>query len=132
MIYPIEWCIDQIKKLWVKIASVESSTEADFVHKSGDTMAGPLYLSSNPVTDVQAATKSYVDTNISSSGVISKAFTVAASTWTWDHNSGHKLAGVQAYDASWNLIGTDIVENTDNKVVATHLANITGYLIATR
>lgn len=58
-----------------------------------------------------------------------KQFTVAASIWTWTHNLGRKLAGIQAFDSSWNLIATDIQENTDNQITVTHLANITGWLM---
>ena len=58
-----------------------------------------------------------------------KQFTVAGSIWTWTHNLGRKLAGIQAFDDSFNLITTDIQENTDNQITATHLSNITGWLI---
>ena len=59
-----------------------------------------------------------------------QAFPVAASTWTWNHSYGFRMAGVQAFDASWNLMISDIQEVTVNQIVATHLYNATGYLMA--
>ena len=59
-----------------------------------------------------------------------QSFPVAASTWTWNHGSGFRMAGVQAFDASWNLMVSDIQETTVNQIVATHLYNATGYLMA--
>ena len=59
-----------------------------------------------------------------------QSFPVAASTWTWNHGSGFRMAGVQAFDLSWNLMTSDIQETTVNQIVATHLYNATGYLMA--
>jgi hypothetical protein len=46
----------QTARLWAKI-------KAGFVAKSGDTMTGALTLAGDPVSDLQAATKKYVDDN---------------------------------------------------------------------
>lgn len=46
----------QTTRLWAKI-------KAGFVSKSGDTMTGALTLAGDPVSDLQAATKKYVDDN---------------------------------------------------------------------
>ena len=46
----------QTTRLWAKI-------KAGFVAKSGDTMTGALTLAGDPVSDLQAATKKYVDDN---------------------------------------------------------------------
>ena len=65
---------------------------------------------------------------LDSAGPQQKAFTIAASVWTWTHNLGRKLAGIQAFDDSGNLMATDIQQNTDNLITAVHLYNATGYL----
>jgi len=71
----------------------------------------------------------WIRLTLNSGGPQQKAFTIAASVWTWTHNLGRKLAGIQAFDGSWNLMATDIQENTDNQITAVHLFNATGYLM---
>lgn len=44
--------------------------DSDFVAKSGDTMAGSLTLPSDPASNMQAATKQYVDNSVSVESVI--------------------------------------------------------------
>ena len=51
----------QTARLWAKI-------KAGFVSKSGDTMTGALTLAGDPVSDLQAATKKYVDDNAGGGG----------------------------------------------------------------
>jgi hypothetical protein len=42
---------------------------ADKVNRAGDTMIGDLILNADPVTNLQAATKQYVDAHSSSSTI---------------------------------------------------------------
>lgn len=50
--------------IWTPIASDDTSTA--YVMKTGDTMSGFLTLHSNPVENMHAATKQYVDTGVAS------------------------------------------------------------------
>ena len=50
-----------------------ASVPDEYVLKSGDTMTGPLELSGDPQTDLQAATKKYVDSAASASGQLFSA-----------------------------------------------------------
>ena len=49
---------------------VSASSPNSLVSKSGDTMTGLLTLSGDPVSDDQAASKSYVDTAVESAGAV--------------------------------------------------------------
>lgn len=47
---------------WVAVGFTEAEADARFVNVSGDTMIGQLTLASDPVSNLEAATKQYVDT----------------------------------------------------------------------
>jgi hypothetical protein len=130
MQYKIQWCIDQIKKLWIALASLLSDIEARFVHKSGDTMTGPLVLPGDPTEDLQAATKQYVDGATVTTTLMEQAFLAASATWVWNHNLGHRLGGIQVFDINRNIMFADTVASTVDQIVVTHLFNASGYITA--
>lgn len=49
-----------------EVASTPTSGDSAYLNVSGDTMSGALVLASNPSQDMQAATKAYVDSAVSS------------------------------------------------------------------
>jgi len=52
---------DATTKAYVDAAVATFSTGSGYVQKAGDTMTGALTLAANPTTNLQAATKQYVD-----------------------------------------------------------------------
>jgi hypothetical protein len=66
---------------------------ASFVSKSGDTMAGPLVLSGDPSSSLQASTKNYVDTNVAAlqAGLGQKIATIPVGTQTVTQPAGTQL-----------------------------------------
>jgi hypothetical protein len=95
------------------------------VSKSGDTMTGALVLSGDPTLALHAATKQYVDAEVSSaiSGFkyaannTSLTPTSGSVTWAVTHNLGSTDVLVQVRDiASKTLVEVD-VEITDSNVV---------------
>lgn len=65
-----------------------------YVQKAGDTMTGPLLLSGDPTSSVQAATKNYVDNNIVAvtGGLAQKVATLPSSTQTVTQPAGTQLS----------------------------------------
>ncbi len=52
---------------WLTLAS-NQYTSVNFVHKTGDTLTGPLILNADPLVNLEAATKHYVDVAVSTVG----------------------------------------------------------------
>jgi lysophospholipase L1-like esterase len=75
------------------VAGHPLDTSNPYVQKSGDTMTGPLVLSGDPTAPAQAATKSYVDTNVTAiaSGVAQKVSTFPSTTQTVAQPPGTEL-----------------------------------------
>lgn len=131
MIYPIEYLLDQIRRLWSKIASVEGNTEVDFVHKAGDTMTGPLILSEEPTEDLQAATKLYVDEQNAAESLVF-TFNSPINPWPLQHNKGRKpsscrtLVRLPTTPTQLNQTFGQVIDIDDNTTVVTFGANHEG------
>lgn len=87
MRFPIEWCIDQIRRLWLRVDSDESGS-ANFLPRDGSLpMTGPLTLVGDPVSSLQAATKQYVD-NVDLTEDVVFVFPTATNPWNLTHSKG--------------------------------------------
>lgn len=75
-----------IKNTFPNISAAVTATEEDLnqaMRKDGSTMTGPLVLSGNPTTNLQAATKQYVDSVFPTGGIIIWSGTLAAVPSGW-------------------------------------------------
>lgn len=75
------------------VAGAPLDSSNPYVLKSGGAMSGPLALAADPTTSSQAATKNYVDTNITAvaSGIAQKVGTLPFSTQTIAQPEGTQL-----------------------------------------
>lgn len=96
-----------------------------FVKLEGDTMTGPLVLSADPIEDMEAATKQYVDAAAAAAGEASDAAddvltrltnsfhvydgTVSQLSHTVDHNIGQKYCNVTVVDSADQVILPDTI-----------------------
>lgn len=107
-------------------ASTIAASIAEKVAKSGDTMTGDLTLANDPTLDLHAATKQYVDTEVSdaiagfryteSNPSINVSGGIA--TWTVTHNLGKRSVLVQVYEAAddYEQIEVDVLRTSTNVV----------------
>jgi hypothetical protein len=93
------------------VLSSTAAIDTTRVSKAGDTMTGPLVLSGNPTTNLQAATKQYVD-GTGSSHVVDRGyhkfpggFTIQWTTVTANTNSGNNTT----YPFTWPIPFTTIL-----------------------
>lgn len=115
---------------WNLLTENPGGAHGVFVQRIGDSMTGFLTLPSDPVNDLHAATKQYVDNTVVTMARPKKqAFLSAASSWPWTHNLGYQPV-VEAYNINWEKIVAYIVHNDVNTLTAHHQFNATGYLVA--
>lgn len=101
------------------------------VSKAGDTMTGALVLSGAPTLDLHAATKAYVDTEISdaiAAAAPTTKYTVAnpeltvtsgSVSWTATHNLGTRDVTVQVYTLdTYEQVEVDVIRNTNSVVLS--------------
>jgi hypothetical protein len=62
-VVPASMAVQVVSRNYVDSGLALKAADTAVVHKSGDTMSGPLTLSADPVSANQAATKNYVDAN---------------------------------------------------------------------
>ena len=102
---------------WFRLSGLdEAGNDARYVNVSGDTMLGNLILNANPTSNLQAATKQYVDGLLTS--------TIAAAVWdssastqtqntatkiTFNLNSSRQTITNDATQASWNTTNNEFV-----------------------
>lgn len=119
MIYPLEWCIDQIKKLWAYLGPSPSDT---YVHRAGGDpggiMTGSLTLSGDPVNPLEAATKQYVDT-VQAADKVTIVFVSPTNPWNLPHERGRYPTSVRLlvkFPTSSELvqIGGKVTDVTNN------------------
>jgi hypothetical protein len=94
-----------------------TETEADsrFVNVTGDTLTGALVLAADPVTNLQAATKQYVDSQVSSGTVASANQLTTARTIAL----GGDLSGSATFDGSANVtITATVADDSHNHTIA--------------
>ena len=112
-------------------ASTITTSIGEKVAKSGDTMTGALVLSGDPTLDLHAATKSYVDTEVSAalSGFkyaannTSLTPTSGSVSWTVTHNLGTRDVTVQVFElASYQQVEVDVVRTNTTTVTLSWVA----------
>jgi hypothetical protein len=108
---------DSSQTLGLRYGTIASALGYTPLNKAGDTMTGPLILSSDPTTALGAVTKQYVDSlSISGGGKIYKAAVQAAST------GNLTLSGNQTIDGVVNptyVLAKDQSDPTQNGIWAT-------------
>lgn len=106
-------------------ASTITTSIGEKVAKSGDTMTGALVLSGDPTLNLHAATKQYVDTEISDAITATKYAanntlltpTSDVVSWTVTHNLGTRDVTVQVYELSgYTQVEVDVVRTSTSVV----------------
>lgn len=105
------------------------------VAKSGDTMTGALTLHADPTSDLHAATKQYVDTEITDAiaafryTVTNPEITISGgiATWTVTHNLGKRSVLVQVFEAGddYEQIEVDVLRTSTSVVTLKWAASAT-------
>jgi hypothetical protein len=112
-------------------AAVSGVGAGSFVSKSGDSMSGPLQLSSDPTAPNQAATRHYVDTGMAAKADLTSGAVPTAELGTGTASSSTCLKG----NSSWGACGTssdaisiqgvavDTTAPSDNQVITYSATN---------
>ncbi len=102
------------------------------VAKAGDTMTGALTLHADPTSNLHAATKQYVDTEISDAISATKYATnntaltptSGSVTWTVTHNLGSRDVIVQVYEVSgYAQVEVDVIRTSTSVVTLSWVAS---------
>ena len=105
----------------------QAAADTRYVNVAGDTMTGPLVLPGLPTLDLQAATKSYVDTNIAAGAVPAtrSVLTTPPLTGGGDLTTNRTLAVSTATDLAVGVVElatvAEVITGTDNVRAVTPL-----------
>mgnify|MGYP006162802917 CR=1 FL=1 len=92
-----------------------SDVAGDYVKKSGDTMTGPLVLPRDPAQPLEASTKQYVDSVITST----EPFAMGTFFWSYGVRKAINIASVRAKsDGIWEFYFQDFPKSGQYVVVS--------------
>lgn len=104
------------------IATIQASVDAK-VAKAGDTMTGDLTLAQDPTENLQAATKQYVDSGVSTANVYTDTReTAITSAYQSYADTAESDAVTAASNYTDNVIGDNTIDGTEGNTVAARIA----------
>lgn len=124
----IEWCVQQLKSIRRLLGGINTNS---FVKRAGDTMEGSLVLAGDPSSNLEAATKQYVDA-ANESETLTFKFTSQA-TWMAEHfknkypSNVRVLVSLPSSTGLYEFLGQNVDNNLD-KTTVYHGANMSGEL----